>query len=162
MARTQMEREIEATIAKVRSSVTDFNKRDRKSLLTAAAAPVRKAARKRVPRSQRPHYRTANGRRIKYNPGNLQRSIKTLSFRRSPDAFVGPKFGGGRHAEYGGPGQPTDGYYYAMAFGGARYFRSLVLDPAVAESRGEVISRVDAKAVKLIQKRAKARGLDTR
>ncbi len=162
MARTALEREIEAVIAKAERSVKDFNRRDRRSLLRNAAAPVRTAARKNINDSKEAHYRIDGGKRIKYNPGNLRRSIKTLIFRRSPDAFVGPKWGGGKSAEYGGPGQPVDGYYYAMAFGSGPRFRQEVLDPAVRESRDDVVRRADAKAVQLIQKRAKANGLATR
>ena len=154
--------EIEAIARKMQKSVKDFEKKDRRSLLRAAAGPVRKAVKRKTPVSKYGHTRYSGSKKIKYNPGNLRRSMKVLVFRRSPDVFVGPKWGGKTgSSEYGGVGQPVDGYYYAMAFGSAAFFRRAVLDPAAFEAEDEAIAKIKLKAVKRFQGRAKSNGLAT-
>lgn len=159
--RSELDREIEALVSKLEASVKDFETKDRKSLLRAAAKPVTKAVKAKINVSKYGHKRYKDGKVIKYNPGNLQNSMKTLSFRRSPDIFSGPKWGGGKALEYGGSGQPVDGYYYAMAYGGKAFFRRAVLQPAAFESEGEVLAYMKNKAVKRFKDRAKRNGLNT-
>lgn len=153
--------QIEAWIAKVRGAVKDFDKRDRNKILVKAARPVWKAARVLAPKSAKPHYRGKKPTRIKYNSGNLRRSIKRLTLKKSKDAFVGPQFARKRVMEYGGVGQPTDAYYAAMIFGSADAFKARVLDPAASQSATAVLREVETASLDAIKKKASRRGIKT-
>lgn len=157
----EINREIEAWIAKVEKSVKDFSKKDRRKILVRAARPVVKTARRLAPKSAKPHYRKDGTKRIKYNPGNLRRSIKRLTLRKTQDAFVGPQFAKKKVAEYGGPGQPTDAYYAAMVFGSAAAFNRRVLAPALSQSAPAIRSEVSTASLAAIKARARNRGIKT-
>jgi len=154
--------EIEAWIAKVERSVKDFSKKDRRSILVKASRPLVKSAKKKVPKGVRAHSRKDGEKRIKYNAGNLRRSIKRLPLRKSQDAFVGPQFARKKVTEYGGIGQPTDGYYAAMLFGSAAAFNSRVLRPALVETEARIKAEVVKASEDAIKKRAAQRGIKTR
>lgn len=189
--RTELQRDVETVMAKIERSVKDFENRDRKSLLRAAAGPVRNEARRYIRGNklgkrktlvyerQKPRRRMkkrtgkpSNNKEVKnigarkgrisssYVPGNLWRSVRTLTFRGSPDVFVGAKFGGGG-INAGTSFTNADGWYFDFAFGGRRgAFKRAVLDPAAIRARKEVISSMREKAVKRLKDRAKRRGLD--
>jgi hypothetical protein len=102
-------------------------------LLTKAAAPVRKELRSNTKVRDRRNRRVniVGGRR--YKPGNLKRSMKTLTkLRRSPSVFVGPDFG--KTAKEG-----ADGYYFAMAYGSkSRYLNQLLIPSARQSERASI------------------------
>lgn len=157
-------KEIEDFAKKMQRSVKEFETKDRRAILKAAARPIVSAARaiSRPKDSKRPHYRYSKGTKIKYNPGNLRRSIKSMVFRRSPDVFVGPKWGKKDEAtEYGGVGQPVDGYYYAMAYGSGSIFKNRVLDGAVSQAGQKAVQKIKLKAIKRFKGRLKIQGLQT-
>ena len=111
MARLDNIREIDEVIRKLEKTVFVFSKRDRKGLLTKAAAPVRKEMRKNTKVSARRKDRVNRKGKRTYTVGNLRRSIKTLrKLKKSPSVFVGPDIG--RTAKQG-----SDGFYFAMAYG---------------------------------------------
>jgi HK97 gp10 family phage protein len=62
----------------------------------------------------------------RYKPGNLQRSIKTLKFRRSEAVFVGPKLGG----------KASDGYYAHFVEDGTKFQTSQKFVAAAVASAG--------------------------
>jgi hypothetical protein len=125
--------EINEVIKKLERAVGSFSKRDRKGLLTKAAAPVRKELRNNTKVRDRRNRRIniVGGRR--YKPGNLKRSMKTLTkLRRSPSVFVGPDFG--KTAKEG-----ADGYYFAMAYGSkSRYLNQLLIPSARQSERASI------------------------
>jgi hypothetical protein len=126
--------EINEVINKLEKAVSSFSKRDRKGLLlTKAAAPVRKELRSNTKVRDRRNRRVniVGGRR--YKPGNLKRSMKTLTkLRRSPSVFVGPDFG--KTAKEG-----ADGYYFAMAYGSkSRYLNQLLIPSARQSERASI------------------------
>lgn len=154
---TNAERQIKAFLNDVERAANRFDKRDRKKVLRAGSAPVRKTARnltpKRVSRPDRtdlnPRY--LNGKIVAYYlPGNLRKAVRTLSFRRSNDVFVGPKFGGKSRRVYGRTVSSADGYYAAMLFGSAKRFRSRILEPSIRQNAAEVRRLVLDKARSLI------------
>jgi hypothetical protein len=157
----EINREIEAWLKKVEKSVSDYSKRDRRKILTRAARPVVKSARRLAPESDKPHYRKEGTKSIKYNPGNLRRSIKRLTLKKSQDAFIGPQFRKEKVAEYGGPGQPTDAYYAAMIYGSAAAFNRRVLAPALSQSAPAIRNEVSAASLAAIKSRARNRGIKT-
>lgn len=137
MARLDNLREIDEVIRKLEKTVFVFSKRDRKGLLTKAAAPVRKELRSNT-KVRKSRFKKAymdeyevNGRW--YRPGNLKRSMKTLTkLRRSPSVFVGPDFG--KTAKEG-----ADGYYFAMAYGSkSRYLNQLLIPSARQSQRASI------------------------
>lgn len=107
--------------------------------LKQASTLVLSAIKGRVPVSDRAHSRYStpkvvgslrapkgSGRIVAtYQPGNLQKSFRTLTFRRSKAVFVGPKLGGvndgyyahwpefGTVTEFGTVKQPAQGYVKA-------------------------------------------------
>jgi hypothetical protein len=129
--------EIDEVIRKMEKAVSVFSKRDRKGLLTKAAAPVRKELRSNTKVRDRKNRRVnvVGGRA--YKPGNLRRSMKTLTkLRKSSSVFVGPDFGRGAKAN-------ADGYYWAMAYGtpsgkkrlnGVKNYRRELLIPSAQQS----------------------------
>ena len=125
--------EINEVINKLEKAVISFSKRDRKGLLIKAAAPVRKELRNNTKVRDRRNRRVniVGGRR--YKPGNLKRSMKTLTkLRRSPSVFVGPDFG--KTAKEG-----ADGYYFAMAYGSkSRYLNQLLIPSARRSEKASI------------------------
>jgi hypothetical protein len=103
--------EINEVIKKLERAVGSFSKRDRKGLLTKAAAPVRKELRSQAKVSERKRSRVNYVGGRAYKPGNLKRSMKTLTkLKKSSSVFVGPEYGKTAKGN-------ADGYYYAMAYG---------------------------------------------
>lgn len=147
---------------KVQKTFETYSRKDRRAVMIRAAKPLIKAARSRVPKGTRKHQRGSGADRIVYNPGNLRRSIGRIPIRRLVDAIVGPRFAKKKVAEYGGVGQPTDGYYAHMLFGGAKQFKAVVMDPALASSKLEIISIVEKGTRKSIKRRARQNGISTR
>ncbi|MCB0574049.1 MAG: hypothetical protein KDC61_05735 [Saprospiraceae bacterium] len=110
-------------IIRALQGLSDTAKRDTDRVLREAAGPLRAAVAGRAPRSDKPHkrYNTPKvsrslrapkgmGRVVAtYQPGNLSKSFRVLSFRRARFAkFVGPGF------DKTGAGRKPDGYYAHM------------------------------------------------
>lgn len=123
-------------------AIKDFERKDRLSILRKAAAPVRKTARALAPKREgnrpNPRYSKGGGIVAVYHPGNLRRSMQSLSFRKSEDIFVGPKFGKKKAKDYGRVGDPVDAYYAQMIYGSAAAFASIVLIPALEQNKAAV------------------------
>ena len=141
-----MQKEINEAIKKLRLlPFLYFSKIEKRKILRQAAKPLIQAARNNIGDSDEPHYRyktskaSSNFKAPKgsgnviavYHPGNLRKSIRVLTFRKSSDIFVGPKLakrGSGGHYK----GNTVDGYYAAfMEFGtrhmaGSAYMRRAV------------------------------------
>lgn len=93
-----------------------------------------------------------------YYPGNLQKSLRSLVFRRSRDVFVGPKQGGPQRTEYGRTVRTADGYYAQMIYGSAAAFRARVLRPALASSRAAALKKAQEIRTKILE-RARQKGV---
>lgn len=167
--------EIEVWIKQIQASVKDYEEKDRRRTLRKIATQIAKSIRlnpslqPKVPGKYPVHYRGKKPNRIKYNQGNLRRSIVRLPRLKSTSVFVGPiradragLKGVGRDAEeYGKPGQPSDGYYAQMIFGSAQAFRNRVLKPAILAGRPIAFRVIGNEALKSIKKHARAKGLKT-
>lgn len=90
------------------------SKTDGRVALRKAAKPLIASARSKAPQSDEPHHRYLNGEMVAtYYPGNLRRSIRALTFRRSGAVFVGPNLAGsGWKGVF--QGNKVDGYYAHM------------------------------------------------
>lgn len=112
--------------------------RERRKILRKAAAPIREEARRNVPIADREVHRyntpkafnrirapKGRGRIVAtYVPGNLQKAIQTLTFRRSPDIFVGPrKASRNKIPVYGLTTATVDPYYAHMVHDGTIHAR---------------------------------------
>jgi len=133
MAKT-LEQEVKEAIKKLQLLPKEFSKKTKRKMLRKAAKPLINAARNNIGDSNEPHYRYKTSKASNklrapkgkgnvvavYHPGNLRKSIKALTFRKSSDIFVGPrvaKRGSGGHY---GKGSRVDGYYDAMVEFGTR------------------------------------------
>ena len=162
----RVQKQLDKWLNKAKASISDFSRKDRKRLMRKAARPIATEARKvlestlKTPMASRKvHYRGRKPDRIKYNPGNLGRSLKHFTFRRSQDIFVGPRFARKKSKSYGGPGQPSDGYYAAMVHGSSAAFRRKVLDVAAAKAGPRALGRVKGSIRKAILEQARKRGI---
>lgn len=106
----QLQREIDDLIKKLKS-VSTTAKRDSQQAFKQVAPLLISAIQGRAPESDKPHSRYSGGKiKATYYPGNLKRSFRALTFRRSAAVFVGPKLDkGGSGGVFSG--QKTDGYY---------------------------------------------------
>lgn len=157
----QMQVEINAVIRKMEKAVTVFSKRDRRGLLTKAAAPVRKTLRNNTKfRARTARINVIRGK--EYYPGNLKKSMKTLrKLKKTDSVFVGPEFGGRAGVtSYGQSSKNVDGFYFAMAYGGLRAYQSQLLFPSAAQSRSASIRAFKRDFIKRFGTRAAQQGLD--
>ena len=89
--------------------------------------PVGDKVHKRYPRRKGKKAAKGAGQVVAtYRPGNLQRSIRTLKFRRSEAVFVGPKLGG----------KAADGYYAHFVEDGTKFQTSQKFVAAAVASAG--------------------------
>lgn len=173
----EVRRQVKIFNAKLRRVTKDFTKAEMRKVGRSGAAPVRTAARSKTPKGKEYHYRydpkkkgskraakgTRLGDRIAYKPGNLRKSIGTMTWRKSPDAFVGPR-------KYKGSAKPgdvmgattkkADPYYAAMVFGSQRAFNRRVLLAAKNQARAKSLRRMGERAARIIN--AKTRKLKLR
>lgn len=146
----------------LRSQLTAFKRKldayereikgERKRILKEAAQPVIMAARARAPVSIAVHYRYGRGTgRVvaEYHPGNLQRSVRVLNFRRSPDVFVGPALAqGGTSGVF--KGSRVDAYYaHFVEFGTSRTPAQPFMRPGFYQSRALSMRIIEAELTKL-------------
>lgn len=156
----ELNRQIDAVMRNLRGVLVDYNEKDRRAITRKAAQKIAVAAR-RAPGfsdSKKPHTRTSGGQQITYQPGNLRRSLRVLSLRKTQDAYVGPQFAKRKSTTYGGIGQPVDGYYAAMLYGSAAAFRSRVLVPALQRGRSAALAILKTASDKAVQARGLRRG----
>lgn len=128
-----IEQEVREAIKKLKKLPKEFSKKEKRKVLRKAAKPLIKTAQANIPMSSKPHYRyktskasskirapKGKGRIVAtYYPGNLRRSIRAMTFRRSGDIFVGPRLASrGKGSGTFGKGNRVDGYYAnQMEFG---------------------------------------------
>lgn len=138
---SSLQREIDVLIKRL-YAVSDKGKRESQAIFKVAAKPLIAAIKARAPVSDGPHSRYKDGSIVAtYKPGNLRRSIRSLTFRRSAAVFVGPKL------DKTGSGG-VDGYYAAwVEFGTESQSPQPFVRPAVAET-GSAVLGIAARALK--------------
>ena len=102
--------EIDDLVRKI-YAISNNAKKESQAAFRIAAKPLIAEIQARAPVSNEEHDRYLGGKVVAtYKPGNLKRSIKTLTFRRSSAVFVGPRLNkGGSTGTFSG--NRTDGYY---------------------------------------------------
>lgn len=146
-----LQRELSVLTAKLRQLADDAKKEGR-SYLEYAAQPLVSAIAAGAPVSAEVHFRyntpkasgrirAPKGKGVKvaeYHPGNLERSIRILKFRRSEAVFVGPKLTGGSKGVF--RGQRTDAYYAHMVeYGTEKMSAQPFVRPAVLATQDAVL-----------------------
>jgi hypothetical protein len=173
-------KEFNAQTVKIAKRLTrltgEFTKARKRQVARAGASPIRKVARRTVKRGKRIHYRydpkkaegaprAEQGERendqIIYHPGNLRKSIKTMTFKRSTDAFVGPKgYKGAKAGDvFGLTAKKVDGYYAAMAYGTESGFNRRILAKAKAQAGATSYKKMAEKTKEIADKYYKRKGL---
>jgi hypothetical protein len=167
MATRENSSEINEVIRKLEKTVFVFSKRDRKGLLTKAAAPPRRVMRQKTKVSDRKRKRVNKKGGRSYTVGNLKRSMKTLrKLKKTDSVFVGPDFGRGSK-------EGADGFYFAMAYGtpamvggkrkrlnALKNYREELLLPAARESKRASIEAFRKDFAKRFGTRAAQQKLD--
>lgn len=136
-----VQRDVDELVKKLYKVSTRAKKQSQQAFRQAAPVLI-SAIQGRAPASEKPHSRYRSGKIVAtYHPGNLRRSIKTLTFRRSAAVFVGPKLDkGGSGGEF--RGNRTDGYYaHWMEYGapGAGIPPEPFVKPAVDAAGGTTL-----------------------
>jgi len=94
------------------NKVANNAKRESQSAFREGAKPLVEAIKAGAPVSDEEHYRYLGGKVVAtYTPGNLKRSIRTMTFRRSGAVFVGPKFSSSSGSKGVFSGNRTDPWY---------------------------------------------------
>lgn len=147
-----LEREL-AVLQRKLLAVAQSAKKDSQQILEFAAQPMVSAIAAGAPVSDRVHFRYSTAkasRKIRapkgkgkveasYHPGNLERSIQTLRFRRSAAIFVGAKLSKNSKGVF--KGKRTDAYYTHMVeYGTAHSAATPFIRPAVQATQGAVLS----------------------
>lgn len=176
----ELEREAQVWLNKVNGLTKEFSRKERQKILRRSARPLRKAARRFAPVSDKPHNRYNTAKVVKsirapkdkgkvaaiYNPGNTRNSIGIITFRGTSSVFVGPRFASSktiaaaeeeakvkkRAPEYGARGQPVDAYYAAMIFGSANAFFQKVMKPALRATQSTVLAIIEEQSKMKIEK----------
>lgn len=160
-AQAEMEKDIKQILSKFKELPKQFSVKARKVLLRKGAKIFREAAKALVPISKKPHVRYkksatgGDGQKIVYWPRNLQRSIKTLEFRKSPDVFVGPKAKkrGANASVYGTSERNSDPYYAMWVHNGtSRQSPSPYMQTAFDTQRGNVVRLLEKEFLKVFER----------
>ena len=166
--------EIDREMGKLRQISLRYRAKDQRNIMQKAAREVAKSARKGVKFGGQTGRRKGYGPRVRevggrtYNPGNLKFSLQSLSFRKSLDGFVGPRFAKGKTPEstqgaaYGPPSRKTDGYYAAMVYGSAKAFQLIELIPALKRAKSTALSIVKKESEKALLDHARAVGVEVK
>jgi HK97 gp10 family phage protein len=152
----ETQRELTHLIKQLRK-VSDTAKKQSQKAFKEAAGPLVSAIKARAPQSEKSHHRYNTSKLSKsirapkgmgnivatYQPGNLGRSFKTLTFRRSAAVFVGAKLAKGNNKGTFA-GARTDGYYaHWVEYGapGQNVPASPFVRPAV-DAAGDLVLRI--------------------
>lgn len=165
-AAREMTKEIDAAVRVLEKLGDRFDKKRTKEFLKPAAKILISKISAAAPKSDSKHFRYTSSmsdkkKRAKkgegnkvatYYPGNLARSIRMLTFRRSSDVWVGPRFAKrGSNGEY--KGNKVDGFYARFVEFGTKHFAAQpFIRPSVIRAKTEVIKSIRNELVKDIAK----------
>lgn len=156
MSDFQLDKDVSIIISRLNKLPKEYAK-ERRKLLRLAAKPVIKAIRSKVKVGSKPHRRYLKDGSLAavYYPGNLKRSIRTLTFKKSKSVFVGPKLG--KRGSSGGTykGNKVDGYYgHMVEFGTVHSAPQPFMRPGFSASKGAAQRVITKGAAKILAKYA--------
>lgn len=165
----RLEREIRELGVKFRKLIASLDDRTLKDVLIFSAQPLQEKAAQNAPQSRRPHYRyntpklvrslrAPNGKGVRvatYGPGNLKRSMQTLSFRRMKrSVLVGPKLAKTAKGKFTTRSR-VDGFYASFVEAGTKGQRAKkYISSAAVSARSAVIRRLDTSLTRILNRRA--------
>lgn len=172
----ELQREITEIGRKFRELIASLDDRTLKDVLIYAAQPLVEKASRSAPVSRKLHYRyntpklvrklrAPNGKGVRvatYGPGNLGRSIQSLSFRRMKRSIlVGPKLGRQKPSKGKFVSRArVDGWYAHFVEAGTKKQRAQgFLKAAAGSTRQIVVKRLGTSLEQLLQRRATQLGL---
>lgn len=157
----------------IQKSITD--RKLRRRVMRKPANTVVKAARPRVWKGKKLHYRYSTPKVVKkrrakkgsgvivaaYLPGNLRKSIKRLNFRKSAREFIGPRLSkrGKSKGVFGLNATKVDGYYARFLKGSEAAFRRTFLEPALTQNAGKILKQAEEAIDKELKKLETKTGL---
>jgi hypothetical protein len=173
--------DINATMNRLRKVLDKVqDPKERRRITDRAAKPIIERAASRAPKSKEAHFRyvsspiklnkklksrrgAAKSLRIKYLPGNLRLSIRSLThLRRRVFTVLGPKIKGRSGANapiYGNNRRNVDAYYAQMIFGSAVEFRKRIMQSALNGSRAGVTNVVFREVRKVLEREKAKQGV---
>jgi len=107
----EAKKDVEEVVKTLNKLLKKFDEKEIKKLLRPAADILTKAAQANIHDSEVVHYRHLKDSKTKYYPGNLRKSIKVLSLRKTNSLFVGPGISKGGGGKVFGKGKRVDGWY---------------------------------------------------
>jgi HK97 gp10 family phage protein len=140
MMDAQLQREVNEAVRKL-YRVANHAKKETNGAFRKASPILINAIKQLAPVSDEPHSRYKGETKITYYPGNLRRSFRNLTFRRSPAVWVGPKVDkSGTGIEY--KGNKVDGYYaHFVEFGTENQRPHPFVRPAAQTAGPETLRR---------------------
>lgn len=164
----EMAREINEIGRKFKTLIASLDDRTLKDVLIYSAQPMEEKIAQKAPRSRRTHYRydtpklvrklrAPNGRGVRvatYGPGNLSRSIRTLSFRRMKrSVLVGPKLSKKSTGKFTSQSR-VDGYYANFVETGTKEQSAQnFIRQSAATTRVAVLSRMNKSFQRLLDRK---------
>lgn len=137
MSDLQLDRDVSLIISRLNKLPKEYAK-ERKKILRLAAKPVVKAIKSKVKVGSKPHRRYLKDGSLAavYHPGNLRRSVRTLTFKKSKNVFVGPKLGKSGSSTGVFKGNKVDGYYgHFLEYGTIKQAPQPYMRPGFASSK---------------------------
>lgn len=163
----QLKKDVQKALKKLKALGKELEVKERKKILRKAAIPLVAAAKANIPEAEKPVHRYSTGKIIKaiktppglgtiiatYLPGNLKKSIRILSFRKSVALFVGPKVQKRNNKGVFGNGNKIDGWYaHFLEFGTVHFSGIGFMRRAADTTRNEVQRRIIRGVKESIQK----------
>ena len=163
LAAKGLQKDINEVLKKLKQiPVKALSIQERKKALRKASRPLIAAAKAKAPVMKSRASATVTlktGERVTYFPGNLQMSIKEISFKRSgATVFIGPKITKRRKGgdQYGKTSSKVDAYYAAMLEYGTRNMSARpYMRPAFNSSKQQVLQIATAEVKKMVDAWAK-------
>ena len=163
---SQVERELRIIKNNLKKLGKEFDKKGQQKILRSGALVIKKAVKAASPKSKKTHFRYNSAKLDKskraakgsgqveasYEPGNFERSISTMTFRKSSAVFVGPKIAkGNKNGHFSG--NRVDGYYAHMVeIGTVNYSGKHPIRTGYEASKGLSIKAIENKGKKVVRK----------
>lgn len=156
MSDLQFDKDLNKILRRLKNLPKEYQK-ERKKLLRKAAKPVIKAIKAKVKVGNKVHRRyNSKGKLVAtYHPGNLKRSIRTLTFRKSKSLFVGPKLGRRGASQGTFKGNKVDGYYgHMVEYGTLHQSPQPFMRPGFKASKGQASRIILVGSAKILRRYA--------
>jgi len=142
----QLQRDIAGVAKTLNALPKEYRGRVMQDTFEQAAQPLVQSAKQKAPQSKKVHYdynTKSHGRKTKYYPGNLKKSIRVIKNRNKRDfsVYVGPKVARNAKAKaYGRSDRNVNAFYASFVeFGTSHSAPRPYMRPAYDEAKGRVL-----------------------